>query len=238
MSFSVADQRTGLEWRGTSFSTVFAQRRNLAGPTSCACWPTWSASTAWPGLSGRPAARPRDAGGGAGPAPLVARIPGLVPRPAGLVDLVGRPLDLHPDPGATFARFFERHGLLPRRPAEVAHGRRRVEALRRAILRPLRRGPTAPSDTGRQDHRHARWSRGVSEAGSKPTTTSCSPPTATRPWPPVGARPDGARDTRCAALPAQPGHPAHRRQPAAHRATGLGQLELPPPRGRSATRPR
>jgi predicted NAD/FAD-binding protein len=32
MSFSVADQRTGLEWRGTSPSTVFAQRRNLARP--------------------------------------------------------------------------------------------------------------------------------------------------------------------------------------------------------------
>jgi predicted NAD/FAD-binding protein len=32
MSFSVADERTGLEWRGTSFSTVFAQRRNLARP--------------------------------------------------------------------------------------------------------------------------------------------------------------------------------------------------------------
>ncbi len=32
MSFSVADERTGLEWRGTSPSTVFAQRRNLANP--------------------------------------------------------------------------------------------------------------------------------------------------------------------------------------------------------------
>ncbi len=32
MSFSVADRRTGLEWRGTSFSSVFAQRRNLARP--------------------------------------------------------------------------------------------------------------------------------------------------------------------------------------------------------------
>jgi predicted NAD/FAD-binding protein len=30
MSFSVADERTGVEWRGTSASTVFAQRRNLA----------------------------------------------------------------------------------------------------------------------------------------------------------------------------------------------------------------
>jgi len=32
MSFSVADEATGLEYRGTSFSTVFAQRRNLARP--------------------------------------------------------------------------------------------------------------------------------------------------------------------------------------------------------------
>jgi len=33
MSFSVSDERTGLEWRGTSPSTLFAQRRNLANPT-------------------------------------------------------------------------------------------------------------------------------------------------------------------------------------------------------------
>ncbi len=32
MSFSVTDQRTGIEWRGTSPSTVFAQRRNVARP--------------------------------------------------------------------------------------------------------------------------------------------------------------------------------------------------------------
>ena len=32
MSFSVADQRSGLEWRGTSPSTVFAQWRNVARP--------------------------------------------------------------------------------------------------------------------------------------------------------------------------------------------------------------
>ena len=30
MSFGVADRRTGLEWRATSLSTVFAQRRNIA----------------------------------------------------------------------------------------------------------------------------------------------------------------------------------------------------------------
>ena len=32
MSFSVSDERTGLEWRGSSWSTLFAQRRNLARP--------------------------------------------------------------------------------------------------------------------------------------------------------------------------------------------------------------
>jgi predicted NAD/FAD-binding protein len=32
MSFSVSDERTGLEWRGSNVSTVFAQRRNLVNP--------------------------------------------------------------------------------------------------------------------------------------------------------------------------------------------------------------
>ena len=32
MSFSLSDPRRGLEWRGTSLSTVFAQRRNVARP--------------------------------------------------------------------------------------------------------------------------------------------------------------------------------------------------------------
>jgi len=32
MSFSVSDERTGLEWRGSSPNTVFAQRRNLVNP--------------------------------------------------------------------------------------------------------------------------------------------------------------------------------------------------------------
>lgn len=32
MSFGVSDERTGLEWRGTSPSTLFAQRRNIASP--------------------------------------------------------------------------------------------------------------------------------------------------------------------------------------------------------------
>jgi len=33
MSFSVTDEVTGLEWKGSTFDTVFAQRRNLARPS-------------------------------------------------------------------------------------------------------------------------------------------------------------------------------------------------------------
>ena len=33
MSFSVADEVSGLEWKGSSFATVFAQRRNLVRPS-------------------------------------------------------------------------------------------------------------------------------------------------------------------------------------------------------------
>jgi uncharacterized protein len=33
MSFGVSDEVTGLEWKGSSFDTVFAQRRNLVRPT-------------------------------------------------------------------------------------------------------------------------------------------------------------------------------------------------------------
>jgi predicted NAD/FAD-binding protein len=32
MSFGVSDERTGLEWRGTSLSSLFAQRRNVTNP--------------------------------------------------------------------------------------------------------------------------------------------------------------------------------------------------------------
>src|SRR3954447_26778205 len=33
MSFGVRDDRTGLEWGGTSLSSLFAQRRNITNPT-------------------------------------------------------------------------------------------------------------------------------------------------------------------------------------------------------------
>ena len=243
MSFSVADQRTGLEWRGTSFSTVFAQRRNLARPDFLRMLADVARfNRSGPGPLGRPAARQRDVGGGAGPAPLVGRIPGLVPRPAGLVHLVGRPVHVHPDPGGHLRPLLR----TPRpaqaaRPAEVADRR---PAARSATSTPswarcaaegrlrlgtpvgkIRREPggvEVVSEAGVDTYDHVVLATHSDQALS----------------PALGPRPDGARDARRAALPAEPGHPAHRRQPAAHRAPGLGQLELPPPRGRAATRPR
>ena len=48
MCFSVSDERTGLEWRGTSPTPSSPSGAIWYAPSSCACWPTWPASTAWP----------------------------------------------------------------------------------------------------------------------------------------------------------------------------------------------
>ena len=100
MSFGVADVRTGLEWRATSPSTVFAQRRNVARP---AFWRMLADIGRFNrlarGLLRGPATRQRDPRGGYGSAPLVHGLPRLVPGPARIIDLVGGPDDVHPDPG-------------------------------------------------------------------------------------------------------------------------------------------
>jgi len=38
MSFSYQDVRSGLEWKGSSLNTIFAQRRNILRRASCAWW--------------------------------------------------------------------------------------------------------------------------------------------------------------------------------------------------------
>ena len=92
---------------------------------------------AGPGTSGRPATRRCDPGGGARPSPVVVRVPGLVPRPLGLVDLVGRSLHLHSDPRRHLRPLLRAPRAAQRaRPASMAHGRRRVEALRRCHRAP------------------------------------------------------------------------------------------------------
>ena len=165
MSFSLSDARSGLEWRGTSLSTVFAQRRNVARPAFLAMLADVARFNR---LVQRLLARHRDAVRQPrrvpGRTPLVARLPRLVPGTTGFGDLVRRPRDLHADPARTFAEFFGRHGLLGpgHHPAwrTVTGGSTRYV---QAILEPLTR-------RGRL-HRGPRSPRSV----ASPTASNCSP---------------------------------------------------------------
>ena len=165
MSFSLTDLRCGLEWRGTSLSTVFAQRRNALRPAFLAMLADVvrfnRLSRAL--LSGDRAAsgvRFRDLGGPLGRAPLVARLHGLVPDSAGVGHLVGGPRDLHADPGSDVRGILQPSWPVgPGRSARVAHGDRRIGPLRRGHPRarpstgsapPVQRRDEAASPRGRR----------------------------------------------------------------------------------------
>jgi predicted NAD/FAD-binding protein len=140
MSFSVADSRTGLEWRGSTPQSVFAQRRNLLRPGFLAMLadivrfnrvaarlledPPGDEVTLEEVLSSRKWSR------GFMDWYLV---------PLGSSIWSAAPSSFTQIPAATFARFFERHGLLSLRQQPpwrtIAGGSRRyVEA----IVAPLR----------------------------------------------------------------------------------------------------
>lgn len=140
MSFSVADQRTGLEWKGTSFSTVFAQRRNLARPH-------FLRMLADVGRFNRLAR-----GLLADPPPDRVTLEEVLAEhrwstgfrdwyliPLGSSIWSADPSSFTQIPAATFVRFFERHGLLslrdqPKWRTIEGGSRRYVDA----IVRPLR----------------------------------------------------------------------------------------------------
>ncbi len=140
MSFSVADSRTGLEWRGTSPSSVFAQRRNLARPA-------FLAMLADVARFNRLATRLLE-----DPPPDEVTLEEVLSThrwstgfrewylvPLGSSIWSAGPQAFTQIPAATFARFFERHGLLavrdqPRWRTVTGGSRRYVEA----ILAPLR----------------------------------------------------------------------------------------------------
>ena len=211
MSFSVADQRTGLEWRGTSFSTVFAQRRNLARPE-------FLRMLADVGRFNRLAR-----GLLADPPPdSVTLEEVLAPHrwsagfrdwylvPLGSSIWSADPSTFTQIPAATFARFFERHGLLnvrdqPKWRTVDGGSKRYVDA----ILRPLRsRGPPPARDPGGQDPPRARRSRGGERGrGRNLRPRRARHPQRPGPVPPVGPRPDGARDARCACATSRTGPP-------------------------------
>jgi uncharacterized protein len=113
MSFSVTDGATGLEWRGTSPNTVFAQRRNVLRPEFVRMLseiPRFNRSLRKLLQTGMPdtlSLREILASGGQSDrlaewylAPMVSAIWSAPPAQA---------LDI---PAHTFARFFENHGLL------------------------------------------------------------------------------------------------------------------------------
>ncbi len=139
MSFSVSDERTGLEWRGTTLSTVFAQRRNLVRPAFLRMLgDVYRFNRLVRGLLDQP------------PPPDVTLADILAPHrwsrafedwylvPLGSSIWSADPATFTGIPAATFARFFDRHGLLRLRDQPswrtVSGGARRYVD---AILAPL-----------------------------------------------------------------------------------------------------
>lgn len=118
MSFSVSDEATGIEWRGTSPSTVFAQRANLVRPRF---WWMLAEVARFNRLARRAgaeaAARPAAELGETIEEFLArhrfsATFEEWYLRPLGSSIWSADPSELTEMPLATMARFFERHGLL------------------------------------------------------------------------------------------------------------------------------
>ena len=131
MSFSVSDQRSGVEWRATSPSTVFAQRTQRRPACVLA-----DAGRHRPFQPSRPRATReptpgrRDSRRRARLAPVVVGVPRLVPGAPGLVDLVGGSCDLHSYPCGHLRPLLRApRPSAPARPAELADGHRRISAL-------------------------------------------------------------------------------------------------------------
>jgi predicted NAD/FAD-binding protein len=158
MSFSVTDERTGLEWRGTSPSTVFAQRRNLARPAFHRMLVDV--------VRFNRAARRLVAAGDADPALTLGRFVaegGWSPRfvdwylvPLGSAIWSADPASFADIPAATFARFFDNHGLLrlgdqPRWRTVDGGGARYVEALLRPLQGRVRLGAAVTKIVRRPD---------------------------------------------------------------------------------------
>ena len=113
MSFSMSDERTGIEWRGSSPSTVFAQRRNIGRPA-------FLRMLADVGRFNRMALRLVEQP----PGPEVSLADVLATRtwsrgfldwylvPLGASIWSADPATFTSIPAARCARFFERHGLL------------------------------------------------------------------------------------------------------------------------------
>jgi predicted NAD/FAD-binding protein len=159
MSFSLTDLRCGLEWRATSLSTIFAQRRNALRPAFLAML------TDVARFNRLSRALLNNAGTGSGTlADLLADhrwSPGFLNWylvPLGSAIWSADPETFTQIPARTFVEFFSRHGLLgpgnqPAWRTVTGGSRRYVEA----ILEPVRRqGRLHLSNAVTKVHRHAR----------------------------------------------------------------------------------
>jgi len=140
MGFSVSDERSGIEWRGSSASTVFAQRRNLVRPQFLAMLADIARFNR---MAGRLLVQPP---------PSSTTLEDVLSRhrwspgfrdwyliPLGSSIWSASPRTFTQIPAVTFIRFFERHGFLslrgqPRWRTVTGGSHRYVEA----ILQPLR----------------------------------------------------------------------------------------------------
>ena len=153
MSFSLSDARCGLEWRGTSLSTVFAQRRNVARPAFLAMLADVARFNR---LVRRLLAEQET------PSGSLADFLAAHRWSRGFLDWYLIPLgsaiwSADPEtftqiPARTFAEFFGRHGLLsPGHQPGMAHGDRRIGPLRAGDPRAADpAGLPAPAHRGRQ----------------------------------------------------------------------------------------
>ena len=186
MSFSLTDLRCGLEWRGTSLSTVFAQRRNVARPAFLAML---ADVVRFNRLAQSLLA---ETGGGSG---TLADLLAGRRWSAGFLDWYLIPLgsaiwSADPEtftqiPARTFAEFFSRHGLLgpgdqPAWRTVTGGSARYVEA----ILEPLRKRGRLHLRSEVSKLRRSRAERRApdSERDPSPSTMWSWPRTATRRW--------------------------------------------------------
>ena len=186
MSFSLSDPRCGLEWRGTSLSTVFAQRRNVARPAFLAML---ADVVRFNRLAQSPARRDRRRRRAPWPTswPDAAGRRGFLDWyliPLGSAIWSADPETFTQIPARTFAEFFSRHGLLgpgdqPAWRTVTGGSTRYVEA----ILEPLRkRGRLHLRTEVSKLRRSATASSSSQGKDPSPSTMWSWPRTATRRW--------------------------------------------------------
>ena len=232
MSFSLTDLRCGLEWRGTSLSTVFAQRRNVARPAFLAML---ADVVRFNRLARSILAEPgADAGSGTLADLLAGRrwSRGFLDWyliPLGSAIWSADPETFTQIPARTFVEFFSRHGLLgpgdqPSWRTVTGGSARYVES----ILQPLQNRGRLHLRTGVTKLR--RQQRGVELLTAGGPTVFDHVVVATHSDQALALLGDPTAEERrvlgAFRYSTEPGHAPHRHHVAARQSPGLGIMEL------------